>query len=188
MLQEGIDLLFKEAHDAMDHALQHLSDELGKIRTGKASPAMVSSLMVPYYGAPTPLAQVANVTTADARTISIQPWEKNMIGPIEKAIFEANLGITPMNNGEHIILTIPPLTEERRKDLVKQAKHLAEECKISVRSTRHKVMDAIKKAVKDGYPEDLGKRKETDIQNLVNSFVEKSDHYVDVKEKDIMTV
>jgi ribosome recycling factor len=111
-----------------------------------------------------------------------------MIGPIEKALFEANLGMTPMNNGEHIILTLPPLTEERRKDLVKQARHLAEECKVSLRSTRHKVMDAIKKAIKDGYPEDLGKRKETDIQGMVNSYSEKADQHVDVKEKDILTV
>ncbi|MCO6486748.1 MAG: ribosome recycling factor [Saprospiraceae bacterium] len=188
MTQEEMDKLFSEAHEAMDHALQHLSDELAKIRTGKASPAMVSGLLVPYYGSPTPLAQVANVTTADSRTISIQPWEKNMIGPIEKAIFEANLGLTPMNNGEVVLLTIPPLTEERRKDLVKQARHLAEEAKISVRSTRHKVMDGIKKAVKDGYPEDLGKKREIEIQNMTNTYGEKADHLVDVKEKDILTV
>lgn len=107
MTQEEMDQLFKKAHDEMDHSIEHLINELGKIRTGKASPAMVSSILVPYYGSPTMLNQVANVSTSDARTITIQPWEKNMIGPIEKAIFEANLGITPMNNGEHIILTIP---------------------------------------------------------------------------------
>lgn len=188
MTQVEIDQVFAGARDAMDHAIEHLSNELGKIRTGKASPAMVSSILVPYYGSPTPISQVANVMTSDSRTISIQPWEKNMINPIEKAIFEANLGMTPMNNGEHIMLTIPPLTEERRKELVKQARHLAEECKVSVRSTRHKVMDSIKKAVKDGYPEDLGKRKEIEIQNLTNTYSEKADHLVDVKEKDILTV
>jgi len=188
MTQEEMDQLFVSAKEAMEHALDHLHNELGKIRTGKASPAMVSGILVPYYGSPTPIAQVANVTTSDARTITIQPWEKNMIGPIEKGLFEANLGMTPMNNGEHIILTLPPLTEERRKDLVKQARHLAEECKVSLRSTRHKVMDAIKKAIKDGYPEDLGKRKETDIQGMVNTYSEKADHHVDIKEKDILTV
>ncbi|MEZ5031973.1 MAG: ribosome recycling factor [Saprospiraceae bacterium] len=188
MTQEEMDQLFKKAHDEMDHSIEHLINELGKIRTGKASPAMVSSILVPYYGSPTMLNQVANVSTSDARTITIQPWEKNMIGPIEKAIFEANLGITPMNNGEHIILTIPPLTEERRKDLVKQAKHLGEEAKISIRSIRHKMMDAIKKAVKDGYPEDMGKRRETEVQDMVNTYSRKADHAVEVKDADIMTV
>jgi ribosome recycling factor len=188
MTQEEMDKVFQDGREAMDIAIQHLSDELAKIRTGKASPAMISGIMVSYYGTPTPLAQVANVSTADARTITIQPWEKNMIGPIEKAIFEANMGMTPMNNGELIMLTIPPLTEERRRDLVKHARHLAEECKISVRSARHKVMDAIKKGVKDGYPEDLGKRRETEIQNMTNTYGEKADHLVDVKEKDILTV
>lgn len=188
MTQEEMDKLFSDARDAMEYAIQHLNDELSKIRTGKASPAMISGIMVPYYGSPTPLAQIANVSTADARTITIQPWEKNMISPIEKALFEANLGMTPMNNGEIIMLTIPPLTEERRRDLVKQARHLAEECKISVRSARHKVMEGIKKGVKDGYPEDLGKRRETEVQQMTNSYGEKADHLVDVKEKDILTV
>lgn len=188
MTNEEMDMVFTEAKDAMEFAIHHLSEELLKIRTGKASPAMISGIMVPYYGAPTPLSQVASVTTTDARTIAIQPWEKTMISPIEKAIFEANLGMTPMNNGEQIMLTIPPLTEERRRELVKQAKHLAEECKISVRSTRHKVMDTIKKAVKDGYPEDMGKRRETEVQNMTNDYGQKADHLVEVKEKDIMTV
>jgi ribosome recycling factor len=188
MTNEELELAFAEAKEAMAQALQHLGDELLKIRTGKAAPAMISGLMVPYYGTPTPLNQVASVTATDARTIAIQPWEKNVIPAIEKAIFEANLGMTPMNNGEQIMLTIPPLTEERRRDLVKQAKHLAEECKISVRSTRHKVMDAIKKAVKDGYPEDMGKRREAEIQSMTNEHGQKADQLVEAKEKDIMTV
>lgn len=188
MTQEEMDSVFSEAQEAMDQALEHLGNEMLKIRTGKASPNMLSSLMVNYYGSPTPIPQVASLTATDSRTIAIQPWEKNMIGPIEKAIFEANLGVTPMNNGEQIIITLPPLTEDRRRDMVKQAKHLAEECKISIRSTRHKVMDTLKKAVKDGYPEDNIKRREDQIQQMTNASSEKADHLVVVKEKEIMTV
>lgn len=183
-----MDQHFKEAHEEMSHAIEHLIHELGKIRTGKASTSMVNEILVPYYGSPTPLNQVANVNTTDARTIAIQPWEKTLIGAIEKAIFEANLGITPMNNGEQIILAIPPLTEERRKDLVKQAKHLGEEAKISIRSTRHKMMETIKKAVKDHYPEDNAKRREAQVQEMVNDYSAKVDHAVEVKDADIMTV
>ncbi len=188
MTQEEMDQYFKEAHESMAHAIEHLTHELLKIRTGKASTTMVNEILVPYYGSPTPMNQVANITTTDARTIAIQPWEKNLISAIEKAIFEANLGITPMNNGEQIILGIPPLTEERRKDLVKQAKHLGEEAKISIRSTRHKMMDAIKHAVKNGYPEDMGKRREAQVQDMVNEYSGKADHAVEVKDADIMTV
>jgi ribosome recycling factor len=188
MTQEEMDQHFKEAHEEMTHAIEHLIHELGKIRTGKASTSMVNEILVPYYGSPTPLNQVANVNTTDARTIAIQPWEKTLIGAIEKAIFEANLGITPMNNGEQIILGIPPLTEERRKDLVKQAKNLGEEAKISIRSTRHKLMETIKKAVKDHYPEDMGKRREAQVQEMVNEYSAKADHAVEIKDADIMTV
>ncbi|MEZ4982551.1 MAG: ribosome recycling factor [Saprospiraceae bacterium] len=185
---EEVNSHIQEAKDGMEHALGHLADELGKVRTGKASPAMVGSIFVNYYGSPTPLNQVANVSTQDARTIVIQPWEKNMLGPIEKAIFESNLGMTPMNDGEVVRLNVPPLTEERRRDMVKMAKGLGEEAKVSIRNSRHKAMDFIKKAVKDGFPEDNGKRKEGEVQDLTNKYSEKVDHLIEVKEKEIMTV
>jgi ribosome recycling factor len=188
MQAEEVNLLMRAAQEAMEKSIEHLSFELTKVRTGKASTSLLIDIAVSYYGAMMPVNQVATVTTADARTIEIQPWEKSMLGPIEKAILQANLGITPMNNGEVIRLTIPPLTEERRKDLVKQAKHLGEEAKIGIRNSRHKALDGIKKAVKDGYPEDAGKKKEHDVQELVNTYTKKIDHMVEVKEKDVMTV
>ena len=172
----------------MQAAVDHLQFELTKIRTGKASTSLLIDIAINYYGHMTPLSQVANISTSDARTLVIQPWEKSMLGPIEKAIFEANLGITPMNDGEVIRLSIPPLTEERRKDLVKQAKHLGEEAKISLRSSRHKALDSIKKAVKDGYAEDAGKRKEGEVQDMITEYTKKIDHVVELKEKDVMTV
>lgn len=185
---EEINALMKATEESMNASVEHLKFELTKIRTGKASTSLLIDIAVNYYGSMTPVSQVANVSTADARTIVIQPWEKNMLRPIENAIFEANLGITPMNDGEVIRLTIPPLTEERRRDLVKQAKHLGEEAKVGVRSIRHKALEAIKKAVKDGYPEDAGKDKEDAVQNLVNKFVKSIDHLIEVKEKDVMHV
>ena len=172
----------------MEGAVDHLQKELAKIRTGKASTALLGGIKVSYYGNLTPLHQVANVSTSDARTIVIQPWEKSMLSPIEKAIFEANLGITPQNDGELIRLSIPPLTEERRRDLVKQSKGLGEEAKVSIRNARHKAMDQIRKAVKDGFPEDAGKRMETRVQDLTNKFVEQVDKVIATKEKDILTV
>ena len=172
----------------MDESIDHLNKELNNIRAGKASPSMLSSVTVDYYGNPTPLSQVANITASDSRTLSIQPWEKSMIAPIEKAIFSANLGITPMNNGESIMINIPPLTEERRKTMVKQAKKLGEDCKVSLRTIRQKTMDFIKKEVKDGYPEDMGKRKEDEVQKTVNGYGEKVNNLIAAKEKDIMTV
>ncbi len=172
----------------MNASVEHLQFELTKIRTGKASTSLLIDIAVNYYGSMTPVSQVASVSTADARTILIQPWEKSLLRPIENAIFEANIGITPMNDGEVIRLTIPPLTEERRRDLVKQAKHLGEEAKVGVRSVRHKTLDSIKKAVKDGYPEDAGKDKEDAVQNLVNKFTKTIDHMIEVKEKDVMQV
>lgn len=185
---EGIEEYIEKGKAHMADAIEHLQRELLKVRTGKASPAMLSGILVDYYGSQTPLTQVANVSASDARTISIQPWEKNMLSVIEKAIFEANLGITPMNDGETVRLNIPPLTEDRRKDLVKQCKALGEDGKVSLRNARHKMMDFIKKEVKDGYPEDAGKRKEEEVQNMVNSFGKKIDDIISAKEKDIMTV
>lgn len=177
-----------QGKEAMQKALEHLHKELNNIRTGKASPSMLSSIKVAYYGNPTPLNQVSNVSSSDARTLSIQPWEKSLLPVIEQAIFAANLGLTPMNDGEMIRINIPALTEERRRDLVKQAKHLGEEAKVSLRNSRHKMMDAIKKEVKNGFPEDAGKRLEAEIDKHVHDFSEQVDKSISAKEKDIMTV
>lgn len=185
---EDIELQIQMTIEHFDKAIEHLAFELNKIRAGKASPAMLNGLMVEYYGAPTPLSQIANVSTPDARTISIQPWEKKMLSAIEKAIFEANLGITPMNDGEVVRLMIPPMSEERRIAMVKQAKHAGEESRVGIRAHRHKIMDFIKKSVKDGFPEDMGKRKEDEVQKTIESYMSKIDKMIEVKEKDIMTV
>lgn len=185
---EDVTKTLEEAKAHMEKALEHLDHELAKLRTGKATTALVTDLLVEYYGAPTPLPQVANVQVSDARTIVIQPWERNMLGPIERVLINANLGITPANDGEVIRLMVPVLTEERRKELVKKAKHAGEESKVGVRNARHKSLDHIKKSVKEGLPEDMGKRKETELQDLVNKYVEKVDHVVAAKEKEIMTV
>lgn len=189
-MSEDIDIetVILYGEENLDKAIDHLKDELAKIRAGKASPIMLSGIMVDYYGSPTVLNQVANVGTADSRTLTIQPWEKSMLGAIEKAIFEANLGLTPMNDGEFVRINIPPLTEERRKILVKQSKVLAEDAKVSIRSVRHKMIDIIKKEVKDGYPEDAGKRLEESTEKQIKQYYGKVDQLIELKEKDIMTV
>lgn len=187
-VMEEVSKTMAEAKAHMEKALEHLDHELSKLRTGKASTAMLQDLMVEYYGTPTLMTQVANLQVTDARTIVIQPWERNMLGPIERSIINANLGVTPSNDGEVVRIMIPPLTEERRKELVKKAKHAGEESKVGVRTARHKALDHIKKAVKDGLPEDMGKRKETELQDLVNKFVEQVDKVVATKEKEILTV
>lgn len=187
-MEEDVILAIEMAEEGMKHSLEHLQKELVKVRTGKASTAMLDGLLVTYYGSPTPLKQVANVNTADSRTIVIQPWEKSMLGPIEKAIFEANFGITPQNDGEIVRLIIPPLTEERRRDLVKQIKQLGEDTKVGIRNVRRDAMDELKKAVKNGYPEDAGKRMESNVQDLTNTYTDKVDKMLEVKEEDIMKV
>jgi ribosome recycling factor len=188
MQTEEVKQHINHTRDLMEHAIDHLQKELTKVRAGKAAPAMLEGLMVSYYGNPTPINQVANVATSDARTLVIQPWEKNMLGPIEKAIFEANLGITPQNDGEVVRLMIPPLTEERRKDLVKKSKALGEEAKVSIRNARRDGMEHIKKAVKNGFAEDMGKAKEAEVQNLTDKNIARIDQLIEAKEKDIMTV
>lgn len=187
-MNEDLDDVLKQGYELMDKAIDHLIEEFRKIRAGKANPAMLNGLMVEYYGSPTPLNQVANISATDSRTISIQPWEKSMISPIERAIFEANLGITPQNDGESIRLVVPPLTEERRKDLVKQAKAAAEDTRVGVRNNRHKLMEAIKKEVKNGYPEDMAKKKEAEVQKHVDQCMEKIHKLLEAKEKDILTI
>jgi len=187
-MQEEIDLYIQTAEESMADSIVHLEHELQKVRTGKASANLVSGLMVSYYGSDTPMNQVASISVSDSRTVVMQPWEKSMIGPIERAIFEANLGVTPQNDGEMVRVTIPPLTEERRRDLVKMAKSMGEDAKISIRTARKDLMDSIKQAVKDGYPEDLGKRAEDQAQNLTKSYTEKIDQIIGSKEKDILTI
>jgi ribosome recycling factor len=185
---EDIKQTMADAQEHMDKAIEHLNHELVKLRTGKASTNILQDMLVDYYGQPTPLPQVANVQVADSRTIIVQPWEKNMLGPIERVIINSNIGITPANDGEVIRLSVPPLTEERRRDLVKMAKHAGEESKVGVRNARHKALDHIKTAVKEGLPEDFGKRTEKELQELVDKHVEMIDKIVSTKEAEIMTV
>lgn len=172
----------------MQDAVAFLEEELKTYRAGKANPAMFNNVMVDYYGSPTPVPQVASITVPDARTIIIQPWEKNMIAKIEKAIMDANLGVTPQNDGVQIRITIPPLTEERRKDLVKKVKAAGESAKISIRNARRDANDQFKKAQKDGMPEDEAKDSEAVIQKDVDKFNKKVDEVIAAKEKEIMTV
>ncbi|MBR2128556.1 MAG: ribosome recycling factor [Bacteroidales bacterium] len=176
------------AKGKMSNAVNHLDEELKTYRAGKANPMMFNSVLVDYYGSPTPLPQVASVTTPDAKTIMLQPWEKKMIPVIEKAIRDANLGVTPQNNGEAIRCSIPPLTEERRKELIKKAKGAGENAKVSVRNARRDAIELLKKANKDGMPEDLQKEYEQLVQKETDAFTKKVDEIVSAKEKEIMTV
>lgn len=187
-MEETIESALVKAKEGFEKSINHFNEDLKKIRAGKASPAMLNGIMVPYYGNPTPLTQVANVQAADSKTLSIQPWEKNLLGDIERAIFEANLGLTPMNDGEFVRISIPAMTEERRIDLVKQAKANGEDARVGLRNVRHKILDFIKKEVKDGYPEDAGKKLEADIEAQVKSYYSRIDSMLDGKEKEIMTV
>ncbi|HYD90147.1 MAG TPA: ribosome recycling factor [Flavobacterium sp.] len=185
---EEIDFILDSSKESMEGSLAHLEKEFLNIRAGKASPAMLGGVKVDYYGAQTPLSQVANVNTPDARTITIVPWEKSMLQPIEKAIMIANLGFNPMNNGDSIIINVPALTEERRRDLVKQAKAEAEDAKIGVRNARKDANNEIKKLEKEGVSEDICKSAEEDVQNLTNSYIKKIDDLLAVKEAEIMKV
>ena len=180
--------IINEATNRMQRTVDHLDEELLNIRAGKATTNVLNSVFVVYYGSQTPVSGVASVTVPDARTILIQPWDKNMIRPIEKAIIDSNIGLTPSNNGEHIRLTIPPLTEERRKELVKQVKSAGENARISLRNARRDAVEAFKKAQKDGMPEDEAKDGETQAQKLLEKFSKKIDTLMEAKEKDIMTV
>ncbi len=187
-MQEEIDLVLDDAKEQMQKSLEHLDYELGKIRAGKANPRMLDGIMVEYFGAQTPLSQVANVNSPDPRTIAIRPWEKSMIQPIEKAIMAANLGMNPDNNGEMIRIVVPPLTEERRRDLVKQAKKTCEDARIAVRNIRRDANEEFKKMRKDGLSEDLQKDCEAETQKIHDATMKKIDDLFAAKEKDIMTV
>jgi len=185
---EDIDFYLEQASEMMDKAVKHTHDELVKIRAGKAMPSMLDGIALDYYGTMTPLNQVASVTTPDARTISVKPWEKKMIPEIEKAIINSNLGFNPQNDGELIRINIPPLTEERRISLVKQAKAETENGKISIRNARKEIMDGLKKLLKDGAPEDAIKGAEDEVQKLTDLHSAKVEELLVAKEKDIMTI
>lgn len=180
--------ILNEAEESMQAAVLFLDDALAHIRAGKASPRILDAIRVDYYGTMSPLANVATITTPDARTISIQPWEKKIIGDIERAIINSNIGLAPSNNGETIRLILPPLTEERRQQLAKQCKAEAENAKVSIRNARRDAIELLKKQVKDGMPEDVEKDAETDAQKLHDKYVRQIDEVYAKKEKEILTV
>ena len=184
-MNEEVEFIIATAKEQMESAIAHLKKELANIRAGKASPAMLRSIMIDYYGAQTPLSQVANINTPDARTITVQPWEKNLLQEIEKAILIANIGFNPMNNGENIIINVPALTEERRRELAKQAKAEVENDKIGVRNARKDANNEIKKL---DVSEDMKANAEADVQELTDNFIKLIDDLYVEKEKDIMTV
>ncbi len=187
-MNEEVQLVYEMTLERMDSAIEHLETELSRIRAGKANVHILDGIMVEYYGALTPLPQVSNISTPDAKTIAIQPWEKNMINPIEKAIQQANVGITPQNNGELIRLNIPPLTEERRIDLVKQVKNEGENARVSIRNARRDANDEYKQMQKDGLSEDDEKLAVENVQDITNTHTTKVDKVVEAKEEDMMTI
>lgn len=184
-MNEEIQMILDMAEEQMTASITHLEKAFVKIRAGKANPVMLSSVTVDYYGAQTPLSQVANVNTPDARTLVVQPWEKNLLGEIEKSIINSNLGFNPMNNGDIIIINVPPLTEERRRDLAKQAKAESEDAKIGIRSARQEANKELKKIE---ISEDLLKNAESDVQELTDKFIAKVESALSVKEAEIMKV
>ncbi len=187
-MSEEVLIYIEDAKEKMKKAINHLENELVKIRAGKANPMMLQGIIVDYYGSKVPINQVASINTTDARSIVIQPWDKKMIEVIEKAIFAANIGLTPINNGEVIRLNVPPLTEERRHELVKQVKHEGEIAKVSIRNSRREAIEEIKKLQKEGIPEDEIKKAEEDIQKQTDQFIKKIDEILHNKEVEIMSV
>jgi ribosome recycling factor len=187
-MQDDLTLIMDDASDSMQKAIAHLELELTRIRAGKATPAILDGITVEYYGAPTPLAQVANINVADARTLTVQPWERNMLQAIERAIIASNIGINPQNDGQIIRLFLPPLTEERRKEFVKRAFGEGEHAKVAIRNIRRDAIEGIKKLQKDGLSEDTAKDAEADVQALTNKFIELVDKHLAQKEKEIMVV
>ena len=173
---------------AMDKAIEHFEQELIKIRAGKATPNMLDGIVVDYYGTPTPIGQVGNISAIDARTITIQPWEKNMLQPMERAIIASNIGVNPQNDGNIIRLFLPPLTEERRKELVKRSNGEGEQAKIAIRNIRRDNIEQIKKLQKDGLSEDLAREEEQKIQDITNEFISLVEKHLATKEKEIMAV
>ncbi|MBW1658132.1 MULTISPECIES: ribosome recycling factor [Flavobacterium] len=187
-MTEEIDFILESTEESMNGTIAHLEKEFLNIRAGKASPAMLGGVFVDYYGSATPLSQVSKISVPDARTITLQPFEKNMLQAIEKAILIANIGFNPMNNGDMVIISVPPLTEERRRDLAKQAKSEAEDAKIGIRNSRKDANTDIKKLEKEGTSEDICKSAEEEVQNLTNAFIKKIDELLALKEAEIMKV
>jgi ribosome recycling factor len=187
-MTEDLKLIIDDTQDSMNKAIRHLETELVKIRAGKANPNIVDGINVDYYGNPTPINQVANVSAMDARTLSIQPWEKSMLQAIERAIIAANIGINPQNDGNIIRLFMPPLTEERRKELVKRANNEGEHGKVSIRSIRREAIEQIKKLEKDGLSEDLAKDAENEVQDMTNKYIGLVDKHLEAKDKEIMSI
>jgi ribosome recycling factor len=187
-MEEEVQLQLEDTEEKMHKAVQHLEEELLRVRAGKATPNILDGIAVDYYGSLTPLNQVSNISTPDAKTIAVQPWEKTMIEPIEKAIMAANIGLTPANNGEVIRINIPALTEERRLSLVKQIKNMAENTRVSIRTARREANEALKQMKKDGLAEDMEKNAEIKIQDFTKKFSDKVEKLIEAKEKDMMTI
>lgn len=187
-MTEEINMTKDELKSANDKTVNHLDSELLKIRVGKASPDMLRGVMVDYYGSPTPLQQVANVGTLDGRTITVQPWEKGLLDECSRGIINSNVGLTPQDNGEMLIINVPPLTEERRRELGKKAKAEGEQAKVGVRNNRKDAMDYVKELKNEGLSEDMAKDAEGDIQTITDKYTAMIDERVEAKEKDIMTI
>jgi ribosome recycling factor len=187
-MSEELSLIMDDAEEHMDKAIQHLEVELVKIRAGRANPNMLDGIVVDYYGTPTPINQIGNLSVTDARTLTIQPWEKNMLQPIERAIINSNIGLAPQNDGNIIRLFLPPLTEERRKELVKRVNAEGEHTKIAVRNIRRDAIEQIKKLQKDGLSEDAAKDAEKDVQVLTDKYSLQIDKHLEAKDKEIMSV
>lgn len=187
-MTEELKALFSHSKEMMDKSIDHLNNELRSIRAGKATPSMLDSVKLDYYGTETPLNQIANINTPDPRTLSVQPWEKTLLDDVANAITYANLGLNPQNNGEMIIISVPALTEERRADLCKKARSEGENAKISLRNARKEAIDEIKKLQKDGLSEDMAKTAEAKVQSIVNDYGETVDKIITAKEADIMNV
>jgi ribosome recycling factor len=187
-MTEDVQMVMDEFKNANEKSIAHLKSELEKIRAGKATPSMLDSVTVDYYGAATPLAQVANISTMDARTITVQPWERNLLDEVARGIINSNLGFSPQNNGEMILINVPALTEERRRDLVKKAKAEGEHAKVAIRNNRKDAMDMMKDLKNDGLAEDIVKVGEAKIQDVTNSYVASIDSLIEIKEVDIMKV
>lgn len=185
---EELELYLDECKELMEKSIKHLSIELSKIRAGRASTVMLDGVLVEYYGSTTPLSQLSSISTPDARTLSIKPFEKKLINEIEKSIRNSNLGLNPMNNGDIIMLTVPALTEERRKNLTKQVRIEGENNKITIRNIRKETNEEIKKLLKEGVPEDEVKKSEEKVQKLTDNYIVQTDQFCDKKEKEIMTV
>jgi ribosome recycling factor len=188
MSAEDVSVTLELAEDSMKKAIKHLEAELAKIRAGKANPQMLDGILVDYYGSPMPIAQVGNISVMDARTLTIQPWEKNMLHPIERAIINSNIGINPQNDGNIIRMFLPPLTEERRRELVKRCLGEGEQSKVAIRNIRREAIEEIKRAQKNGLSEDAAKDAEGEVQDITNRYIVLVDKHLAAKEKEIMAV